>query len=102
VYEGQHNTPSGQSWCAGPGCNLPGKCFSRQGGSFGDRFTRQTASGVGNEGLDGVPSREAFEDTSHFDAARIQHLAAPNTVVISAATQRLVQGYFTCIDLGTP
>jgi class 3 adenylate cyclase/predicted ATPase len=34
-------------------------------------------------------------------AARIQSLAAPNTVVISAATQQLVEGYFTCIDLGT-
>jgi class 3 adenylate cyclase/predicted ATPase len=33
-------------------------------------------------------------------AARIQSLAAPNTVVISAATQRLIEGYFTCIDLG--
>jgi class 3 adenylate cyclase/DNA-binding winged helix-turn-helix (wHTH) protein/predicted ATPase len=33
-------------------------------------------------------------------AARLQGLAAPDTVVISAATQRLVQGYFTCHALG--
>ena len=33
-------------------------------------------------------------------AARLQEVAAPNTVVISAATQRLVQGFFTCQDLG--
>ena len=33
-------------------------------------------------------------------AARLQGLAAPDTVVISAATFRLVQGYFTCQDLG--
>ena len=33
-------------------------------------------------------------------AARLQGLAAPDTVVISAATQRLVQGLFTCQDLG--
>jgi class 3 adenylate cyclase len=33
-------------------------------------------------------------------AARLQGLAAPDTVVISAATQRLVQGLFACQDLG--
>src|SRR5262245_23152906 len=34
-------------------------------------------------------------------AARIQGLAAPDTVVISPATFRLVRGYFTCQDLGS-
>ncbi len=33
-------------------------------------------------------------------AARLQGLAEPGTVVISAATQRLVQGLFACQDLG--
>src|SRR5262249_59937518 len=33
-------------------------------------------------------------------AARIQGLAAPNTLGISEATHRLVQGYFACQDLG--
>jgi class 3 adenylate cyclase len=33
-------------------------------------------------------------------AARLQGLAEPNTVAISAATYRLVQGYFACQDLG--
>src|SRR5262249_53715314 len=33
-------------------------------------------------------------------AARLQGLAAPDTVVISAATQRLIQGYFICHALG--
>jgi class 3 adenylate cyclase len=33
-------------------------------------------------------------------AARLQEIAAPNTVAISAATYRLVQGYFACQDLG--
>ena len=33
-------------------------------------------------------------------AARIQGLAAPNTVAISDATYRLVQGYFAYQDLG--
>src|SRR5262249_38788965 len=32
-------------------------------------------------------------------AARIQALAAPDTLVISAATARLVQGFFTCQPL---
>src|SRR5262249_6304713 len=33
-------------------------------------------------------------------AARLQGLAAPNTLVISDVTSRLVQGYFQCQDLG--
>src|SRR5262249_25230386 len=33
-------------------------------------------------------------------AARIQGLAQPNTIAISDATYRLVQGYFDCQDLG--
>jgi class 3 adenylate cyclase len=32
--------------------------------------------------------------------SRIQGLAAPNTIAISEATSRLVQGYFECQDLG--
>ncbi len=34
-------------------------------------------------------------------AARLQMLAQPNTVLISAATHSLVQGYFACHDLGS-
>jgi class 3 adenylate cyclase len=34
-------------------------------------------------------------------AARIQGLATPNTVAMSEATYRLVQGYFECQDLGS-
>ena len=33
-------------------------------------------------------------------AARLQALAAPNTLVISAATYQLIEGYFTCEALG--
>jgi len=33
-------------------------------------------------------------------AARLQGLAEPDTVVISQATHRLIQGYFQCQDLG--
>ena len=35
-------------------------------------------------------------------AARLQGMAAPNTVVISAATFQLLGGFFTCQPLGTP
>jgi class 3 adenylate cyclase len=35
-------------------------------------------------------------------AARLQGLAAPDTVVISTATHRLVQGFFTLRSLGSP
>ena len=41
----------------------------------------------------------ALGDTPNI-AARLQGLAAPDTLVISAATYRLVQGYFVCQDLG--
>jgi class 3 adenylate cyclase len=34
-------------------------------------------------------------------AARVQGLAEPDTVVLSAATYRLIQGYFECRDLGS-
>src|SRR5499425_3136088 len=33
-------------------------------------------------------------------AARIEGLAAPNTMAVSEATYRLIQGYFACQDLG--
>jgi class 3 adenylate cyclase len=33
-------------------------------------------------------------------ASRIEGLAAPNTMAVSAATYRLIQGYFACQDLG--
>jgi class 3 adenylate cyclase/predicted ATPase len=41
----------------------------------------------------------ALGDTPNV-AARLQGLAAPNTLVISAVTFRLVQGYVVCRDLG--
>jgi hypothetical protein len=37
---------------------------------------------------------------SIYLAARLQGLAAPDTVVLSTATQRLVAGLFECQDLG--
>jgi len=55
---------------------------------------------VGEMGSGGRHEHLALGDTPNL-AARLQGLAEPNTVVISAATARLVHGYFTCHDLGT-
>src|SRR5947208_4157785 len=43
----------------------------------------------------------ALGDTPNI-AARLQGLAAPNTLVISAATLQLLGGFFACQPLGTP
>jgi class 3 adenylate cyclase/predicted ATPase len=54
---------------------------------------------VGQTGGGGRQEQLALGETPNI-AARLQGLAAPDTVVISAVTQRLIQGYFTCHDLG--
>jgi class 3 adenylate cyclase len=55
---------------------------------------------VGEMGSGGRQEQLALGDTPNI-AARLQGLAASDTVVISAVTQRLIQGYFTCHDLGS-
>jgi class 3 adenylate cyclase/predicted ATPase len=55
---------------------------------------------VGEMGSGGRHEHLALGDTPNL-AARLQGLAALNTVVISDATARLVHGYFVCQDLGT-
>jgi TOMM system kinase/cyclase fusion protein len=56
---------------------------------------------VGDVG--GGPRQEqlALGETPNL-AARLQGIAAPNTLVISAATLPLLGGFFTCQSLGTP
>jgi TOMM system kinase/cyclase fusion protein len=54
---------------------------------------------VGEMGGDGRQENLALGDTPNV-AARLQGLATPDTIVISAATHRLVQGYFTMAALG--
>jgi class 3 adenylate cyclase/predicted ATPase len=54
---------------------------------------------VGAMGGEGRQEQLALGETPNV-AARIQGLAAPNTLMISEATHRLVQGYFTCESLG--
>ena len=55
---------------------------------------------IGEMGGGDRSERLAMGDTPNL-AARIQGLAAPNTVALSAATARLVQGAFALEDLGT-
>src|SRR5215471_2524939 len=54
---------------------------------------------VGAMGGGGRQEQLALGETSNV-AARIQGLAQPNTLVVSHATYRLIQGYFACQDLG--
>src|SRR5262245_63783524 len=54
---------------------------------------------VGAMGSSGRQEQLALGETPNI-AARIEGLAQPNTIVISEATCRLVQGYVVCQDLG--
>jgi class 3 adenylate cyclase len=54
---------------------------------------------VGAMGEGGRQEQLALGETPNI-AARLQGLAAPDTVVISAATERLIQGFFLCQTLG--
>jgi len=56
---------------------------------------------VGTMGSGGRREQLALGETPNL-AARLQSLAAPDTVAISDTTHRLVQGYFRCDDLGRP
>src|SRR6516162_5374372 len=55
---------------------------------------------VGEVGSGSRQEQLALGETPNL-AARLQGLAAPDTVVISAATQQLIQGYFICHTLGS-
>jgi class 3 adenylate cyclase/tetratricopeptide (TPR) repeat protein len=54
---------------------------------------------AGEIGVGGHVEQLALGDTPNI-AARLQELAEPDTVVVSAATQALIDGYFVCLDLG--
>ena len=54
---------------------------------------------VGQMGSTGRQEQLALGETPNI-AARIQGLAAPNTLAISEASYRLVEGYFACQALG--
>src|SRR5207249_3880833 len=54
---------------------------------------------VGEMGGAGRQEQLALGEVPNI-ASRIEGLAVPNTIAVSAATYRLVQGYFECQDLG--
>ena len=54
---------------------------------------------IGDIGAGGRQEQLALGETPNI-AARIQDLAAPDTVVMSAATHRLTQGFFDCESIG--
>src|SRR5262249_44360931 len=54
---------------------------------------------IGAMGDHGRPEQLALGDTPNI-AARIEGLAAPNTIAVSDATHRLIQRYFDCQMLG--
>ena len=54
---------------------------------------------VGAMGGHGRQEQLALGEVSNI-ASRIEGLAAPNTIAVSEATYRLIQGYFTCECLG--
>jgi class 3 adenylate cyclase/predicted ATPase len=56
---------------------------------------------VGEIGVGGRHEQLALGETPNV-SARLESLAAPDTVVISAAVHHLVRGYFVCDDLGAP
>src|SRR6266568_4594760 len=55
---------------------------------------------AGEMGTEDQPEHFAIVGETPNLAARLQEKAAPNTVLVSAATYRLIEGYFTCRDLG--
>ena len=55
---------------------------------------------VGEIGHDATTSQLALGETPNL-AARAQSMADPGTIVITAATYRLVEPFFNCQDLGT-
>src|SRR4029077_1708011 len=54
---------------------------------------------VGQMGEQGRQEQLALGEVPNI-ASRIEGLAAPNTIAVSEATSRLIQGYFECQDLG--
>ena len=57
---------------------------------------------VGQLGGTNNPDPMAIAGETPNIAARLQTVAAPDSVVISSSTHRLVEGYFHCQSLGTP
>jgi class 3 adenylate cyclase/tetratricopeptide (TPR) repeat protein len=93
---GQLNTRLGQEWLC------PALTQSRQRGvQLAVRLGIHTGLVVVGEVGGGTRQEQlALGETPNL-AARLQSIAAPNTVVISAATLQLLGGFFACQSLGT-
>jgi class 3 adenylate cyclase len=72
-----------------------------RGVSLVERLGCHTGLVVGEVGGETRQEQLALGETPNL-AARLQGIAAPNTVVISTATYRLLEGFFRCQSLGTP
>jgi class 3 adenylate cyclase len=57
---------------------------------------------VGQLGGETNPNPMAISGETPNIASRLQNIAEPGRVVVSAATYRLIQGFFVCRSLGTP
>jgi TOMM system kinase/cyclase fusion protein len=57
---------------------------------------------IGRLGGETNPDPMAISGETPNIAARLQSIAGPGQVVVSAATYRLIQGFFVCRSLGTP
>ncbi|MCH7541039.1 MAG: AAA family ATPase, partial [Proteobacteria bacterium] len=91
---------AGMGIVAGVG-RLNGRLTREHGVELGVRVGIQTGLVVAGE-MGGGETREpdAIVGKTPNVAARLERLAEPNTVLIGAATQRLVEGLFECDDLG--
>jgi hypothetical protein len=96
VNRGTRRRHARQDFCGGDGTaeSAPGAGAGRAtGGARGHPYRAR------RRGRDGRWEQLALGDTPNM-AARLQDLAALDTIVISVATQRLVQGGVACLELG--
>ncbi|HEY7489753.1 MAG TPA: adenylate/guanylate cyclase domain-containing protein [Candidatus Tectomicrobia bacterium] len=80
---------------------LNARLEARQGVQLAVRLGIHTGLVVGGEMGGHRQERLALGETPNV-AARLQGLAAPDTVLVSAATYRLIAGFFVCQALGAP
>jgi class 3 adenylate cyclase len=78
---------------------LNARLESRQGVRLAVRLGIHTGLVVGEMGGGNRQEQLALGETPNV-AARLQGLAAPDTVLVSAATYRLIAGFFVCQELG--
>ena len=89
----------------GSGCSTPWAnsmaAWGASGGSWRCAWASTPAGRRGGGGRRDAAGTVSARGTPNL-AARLQGIAAPNTLVISAATFQLLGGFFACQPLGTP